>query len=212
MFKKILKFLIICFIIIISFLIIINFYIVSFSKNKIFNKVKDLNETKIGLVLGASVKSNWTPSDILKDRLLSAFDAYKQSKIKKIIVSWDNSKGSYNEPQAMKDYLINLWVEKSDIFQDFAWFDTYDSIFRSREIFSANNIIIFTQEYHLYRAVYIANKLWINAVWFVSNREKYSWITKFRIREFLARIKAFLEVEILKTETKYEKDVKIEIK
>ena len=199
-------------IIVILILVIINFYIVSFSKDKIFKKVDNLEKTKIWLVLWASVKSNWVPSDILKDRLSSAFEAYRQSKIEKIIVSWDNSKENYNEPQAMKDYLVNLWVEKKDIFEDFAWFDTYDSIFRSREIFSAKRIVIFTQEYHLYRAVYISNKLWIPAIWFVSDRHNYLWIVKFRTREFLARLKAFLEVEILKSETKYAKDVKIEIK
>jgi SanA protein len=210
--KRIFKFSVFFVFIIILILIIINFYIVSFSKDKIFKKLENLEKTKIWLVLWASVKSNWIPSDILKDRLLSAFEAYRQSKIEKIIVSWDNSKKNYNEPQAMKDYLINLWVEETDIFQDFAWFDTYDSIFRSREIFSAKEIVIFTQEYHLYRAVYISNRLWISAIWFISDKEKYLWIVKFRIREFLARLKAFLEVEILKSETKYKKDVKIEIK
>jgi len=199
--------------IILFFIVIltINGYIYNFARERIIN-ISEIENYKIWLVLWASVRSNWEPSDILADRLKTSYETYKSGKISKIIVSWDNMKSNYNEPDAMKAYLIKLWVKKEDIFVDYAGFDTYDSMYRAKEIFSVVKLVIFTQEYHLYRALYISNKLWINSVWVTSDRHRYLWITRYKIREVFSRIKAFIEVEILKTETKYKKDVKIEIK
>lgn len=192
-------------------LITINTYIINYSSERIV-KIKDLSWYKIGLVLWASVKPDWLPSDILADRLKTSQEAYLNWKISKIIVSGDNMKINYNEPDAMKKYLINLWVDKDDIYPDYAWFDTYDSMYRAKRIFWVKKMVIFTQKYHLYRSIYIANKIWIDSVWIESDKQKYLWIVRYRLREFLSRIKAFLEVEILKSETKYLKDKKIEIK
>ena len=189
----------------------INSYIINFSKEKILS-IDEIKNYKIWLVLGASVRPNWEPSDILADRLKTSYEAYKAGKISKIIVSWDNMKLNYNEPDAMKSYLVKLWVNKEDIYSDYAWFDTYDSMYRAKEIFSVDKLIIFTQEYHLYRALYISNKLWIDSIWIISDKHIYLWIVRYKAREILSRIKAFLEIEILKSETKYKKDVKIGIK
>ena len=193
----------------ISFLSI-NFYVVEYSKTKIVD-LKDAKKTKVWLVLWASIKSNWEPSDILADRLKISYEAYNLWKVSKIIVSGDNRKLNYNEPDNMKRYLIKLWVKKKDIYADYAGFDTYDSIYRAKEIFSVQEMLIFTQEYHLYRALYIANKLWIDSYWVASDKQKYLWIINFKIREMFARVKAFLEVEILKTNPKFLGE-KIEIK
>ncbi len=186
---------------IISFLAI-NFYIVNFSENKIYS-VNDLPKTKIWIVLWASVRPNWEPSDILADRLKLSKEAYKLWKISKIIVSGDNWKKNYNEPDNMKKYLIKLWVKKDDIYPDYAWFNTYDSMYRAKEIFWAKKLVIFTQKYHLYRAIYIWEKLWIKSIWVSTNKNNYLWIIDFRMREIFARIKAFFEIEILKTKPKF---------
>ena len=191
-------------------LMTINYYIIDLSKQKIVS-LDQISWYNIWLVLWASVKSNWTPSDILADRLKTSYEAYNLGKISKIVVSWDNRKLNYNEPEAMKKYLVKLWVLEEDIYLDYAWFDTYDSIYRAREIFSVSKMVIFTQEYHLYRALYIANKLWIKSIWVSSDRQTYLWIIRYKSRETLSRIKAFLEIEIFKTESKFLGD-KIEIK
>lgn len=188
----------------------INFYVVDSWKSKIVD-INNLDDYKIGLVLWASIKANWVPSDILKDRLKTAYEAYDLWKISKIIVSWDNRELNYNEPDNMKKYLVELWVKQENIYADYAWFDTYDSIYRSREIFWVKKLVIFTQEYHLYRALYIANKLWINSVWISSDKQKYLWIISYKTREIIARVKAFFEIEILKSEPKFLGE-KIEIK
>jgi vancomycin permeability regulator SanA len=211
MFKKNIKYLLLLVILFFIVILAINSYIINFSREKIIN-ISEIENYKIWLVLWASVRSNWEPSDILADRLKTSYEAYKSSKISKIIVSWDNMKSNYNEPDAMKAYLVKLWVKEEDIFADYAWFDTYDSMYRAKEIFSVNKLVIFTQEYHLYRALYISNKLWIDSVWVISDKHKYLWITRYKIREVFSIIKAFIEVEILKPETKYKKDIKIEIK
>jgi len=196
------RYLLLLILLIIISIIAINYYVIDFWWKKIVD-LKNLKNYKVGLVLWASVKPNWIPSDILADRLKTSYEAYKLWKISKIIVSGDNRKLNYNEPDNMKKYLIKLWVKSEDIQPDYAGFDTYDSMYRAKEIFWAKEMVIFTQQYHLYRALYIANKLWIQSVWVVSDKHIYLWIIKYKSREILSRIKAFLEVEIFNTQSKF---------
>ncbi len=209
-FKKYIKILLIIFLLIKFFFLFINFYIIYFWKNRIV-EMSNLENHKIWLVLWASVKSSWEPSGILADRLQSSYEAYKLWKIQKIIVSWDNWNMNYNEPDNMKRYLISLWVNSEDIQSDYAGFDTYDSMYRAKNIFWVDKMVIFTQRYHLYRALYIANRLWIESVWIASDKKQYSWLHSFQIREVFSRVKAFFEVEILKSSSKIWWE-KIEIK
>lgn len=181
----------------------INFYVLSFSKQNYYYNVDWLDQKYIWLVFWASVINNKEPSDILKDRLKVAYEAYEKWKIEKIIVSWDNSVINYNEPEVMKKYLISLWVETIDIYPDYAWFDTYDSLYRAKEIFQVEEIVLFTQDFHLKRAMYIADKLWFIVYWVETNLQKYLREDYNNKREVLARIKAFFEVDILKSKPTY---------
>ncbi|MDD3646764.1 MAG: ElyC/SanA/YdcF family protein [Candidatus Gracilibacteria bacterium] len=191
----------------------VNLYVLSFSASNIYSSVENIPEgNNVGLILGASIKPNKEPSDILKDRLNVAIEAYNAGKIQNIIVSGDNSQVNYNEPQAMENYLVEAGVKKENIYKDYAGFDTYDSIYRAREIFGIDNLVIFTQEFHLKRAVYIASRLGIDAIGVKTDLHKYVAINYYELREIFSRIKAFVEADILKVETKYNKDVKIEIK
>lgn len=200
--KKIFLYFILIFLFIILAIFLINYYVLSFSKNNNLIEVKNLENVEIWLVFWASVR-NWYPSLILKDRLDVAFEAYKSWKINKIIVSGDNSVANYNEPKVMKNYLIWLWVKVEDIYEDFAWFDTYDSIYRARDIFKAKKIVLFTQEFHLKRALYIAEKLDLEAFWVKTDLRNYKLSRYNNIRETFARIKAFFEVEIIKSKPKF---------
>jgi len=197
-------------ILIITSIVMINFHVLNYSKTNYYYNIDWLDNKYVWLVFWASVLKNGIPSDILKDRLKVAYYAYKKWKIQKIIVSWDNSHMNYNEPKAMKKYLINLWVDEEDIYLDYAWFDTYDSIYRAKEIFWVKEIVLFTQDFHLKRAMYIAKKLWLETYWIETNLQKYLLEDYNNRREILARIKAFLEIEILKSKPKYLGD-KIEI-
>ncbi len=181
----------------------VNYYVLSFSRNNYFYDVEWLDTKYLWLVFWASVINNKYPSDILKDRLKVSYEAYFTWKIKKIIVSWDNSKVNYNEPEVMKNYLISLWVKEQDIYLDYAGFDTYDSLYRAREIFDATEIVLFTQDFHLKRAMYIWNKLGLKVYWVETNLQKYIKQNYNNRRELFARLKAFFEIEIFKNKPKY---------
>jgi len=187
----------------IELIVWINFYVLSFSKDNYFSDIKDLENTYVGLVFWASVYWKDKPSDILRDRLDVAILAYKNNKIEKIIVSWDNSISYYNEPVAMQKYLMEEWIDVDDIYLDYAWFDTYDSIYRAKEIFWVDNIVLFTQDFHLKRAMYISKRLWINTYWVETNLHKYILDDYNNRREIFARVKAFIEVEIFKSKPKF---------
>lgn len=188
----------------------INFYVLSFSNINYYYDVDGLEKNYVWLVFWASVIRNNTPSDILKDRLKVAYKAYESWKIEKIIVSGDNSYMNYNEPLTMKRYLVELWVDDDDIYLDYAWFDTYDSLYRAKNIFWVDSIVLFTQDFHLKRAMYISKKLWIKTYWVETNLQKYQKGDYYNRRELMARIKAFLEVEVLKSKPRFLWD-KIEI-
>ena len=103
----------------------------------------------------------------------------------------------------MQKYLLDLWVDVDDIYLDYAGFDTYDSIYRAKEIFGAEKLTLFTQDFHLKRAMYISKRFDIETIWVETNLQKYRKEKYNNRREVFARVKAFLEVEILKTKPKY---------
>lgn len=181
---------------------LINYYVLSFSKWDYFKKVEDLWKIQIWLVFWASVKNAY-PSLILKDRLDVAFEAYKKWKITKIIVSWDNSLKNYNEPKVMKNYLVWLWVKKEDIYEDFAGFDTYDSLYRARDVFKTKELVLFSQKFHLERAIYISKKLWLNVELVSTDLRKYRKSYYNSFREIFARVKAFWDTDIIKSKPKF---------
>jgi len=201
--KRILQFLLPIIALWLFIILLINYWVLSFSKNNFFTKVEQLPKVEIGLVFWASVKSNLEPSDILKDRLKVAIQAYKAWKIKKIIVSWDNSTANYNEPKAMKKYLVENWIKEDDIYLDFAGFDTYDSLYRAKHIFWVKKIVLFTQDFHLKRAIYISKKLWLETYWIQTNLQKYLAESYNNRREILARVKAFLDTDINNSNPKF---------
>ncbi len=144
------------------------------------------------LILGAGVKSDGTPSDMLEDRLKTGIELYKSGAASKILVSGDNSREDYNEPDVMKLYLVGNGVSEEDIVADYAGFSTYESLYRARDIFCAEKIIIVTQKYHLYRALYVAEKLGLSAVGVSADLRTYRGQSYRDLREIAARNKDFL--------------------
>ena len=119
-------------------------------------------------------------------------ELYKAGAAPKLLMSGDHGTVPYNEVQSMKQYAIDESVVSSDIFMDHAGFSTYESLYRAKDIFQAKKIIIVTQEYHLYRALYIANALGIEAYGVHSDYRNYAGQSGFDLREILARNKDFL--------------------
>lgn len=153
------------------------------------------------LVLGAGLK-NGKPSPVLKDRLDTAYEAYIKGASSKIIVSGDHGRKNYDEVNVMKDYLISKGVPSDNIFMDHAGFSTYDTIYRAKEIFLCDKVLIITQEFHIFRSLYIAKKLDLEAEGVSATLRHYSEETKFELREILARDKDFVKT-IFKPKPKY---------
>ena len=142
------------------------------------------------LVLGAGVRGE-SPSPMLEDRLLEGEALWKAGAAPKIIVSGDHGRTDYDEVNVMKRFMMADGIPSSDIFMDHAGFSTYESMYRARDIFQAKKVIIVTQGYHLYRAIYIARQLGLEAYGVASDPRAYSGQMVRDAREMLARIKDF---------------------
>lgn len=178
-----------------AFVLGVNIYMKSVVKDKILSpeQAKGLNADCI-LVLGAGVKSDGTPSNMLEDRLNQGIALYKSHASDRLLMSGDHGRKDYDEVNTMKKFAMNSSVPSQHIFMDHAGFSTYESMYRARDIFKANKIIIVTQEYHLYRALYIARGLGLDAYGVSADLRPYSGQTYRDARELLARTKDFLTV------------------
>ena len=154
------------------------------------------------IVLGCLVKNNGEPSDMLADRIKRGIELYNQGAAPKIIMSGDHGTVEYDEVNTMKQVAVESGIPSSDVFMDHAGFSTYESIYRAKEIFGAEKIIIVTQEYHLYRALYIARALGIEAYGVDADYRTYWGQAKRDFREVFARCKDFATV-IFKPEPTY---------
>ena len=159
------------------------------------DECKALNPQCI-LVLGCAVWENNQPSPMLKDRLDTAIALYKAGAAPKILISGDNSRKEYSEPDCMFQYTLSQGVPAEDIFLDYAGFSTYESVYRAVAIFRAERLIVVTQKYHLFRALYTCDKLGIEAKGVASNQRKYVGRFKREAREVLARDKDFVKAII----------------
>ena len=155
-------------------------------------------EADVIVVLGAYVFPDGTPSHMLNDRLTVGYELYAQGKVPKVLVSGDHGQKNYDEVNSMKDFLRDKGIPEEDIFMDHAGFSTYESMYRARDIFKADKIIIVTQEYHLKRAVFIARELGIEAYGVPSDLRYYLIMEQYKLREIAARNKDFFLAKILK--------------
>lgn len=151
-----------------------------------------LNDVDCILVLGCQVKADGVPSHMLEDRLRRGVELYKAQASPKLLMSGDHGQDNYNEVGTMKQYAIDESIPSSDIFMDHAGFSTYESMYRAKEVFGVKKVIIITQEYHLYRALYIADQMGIEAYGVAADYRTYWGQAKREIREILARCKDML--------------------
>lgn len=143
------------------------------------------------LVLGCGVWGE-TPSHMLEDRLLQGIELCKNGASEKLLMSGDHGREEYDEVNVMKDFAIERGIASENIFMDHAGFSTYESMYRARDIFKAEKILIVTQDYHLHRAIYDARALGLEAWGVASNPREYGGQLYRDIREILARNKDFI--------------------
>ena len=141
------------------------------------------------LVLGARVWDNGEPSGILEDRLITGIAVYESGASDRLLMSGDPGQDDYDEVGAMKAYAIADGVPSADIFMDHAGFSTYESLYRARDVFQVKTVVIVTQRYHLYRALYVAKRMGLTAYGIPADRHTYSGMPYFEAREILAMVK-----------------------
>ena len=151
-------------------------------------ELKDLKAQCI-MVLGAGVYSDGTPSPMLKDRLDTGIALYKAGAAPKLLLSGDDGQVEYNEVDAMLNYVSERGIPKEDIFLDHAGFSTYESVYRANYIFRVKRMIVVTQTYHLFRALYGCNRMGIDALGVGADQDRYVGSKMRELREVLARDK-----------------------
>lgn len=180
--------------------ILINQYVQRTGSRYILGAVQ-APESEAILVLGAYVFPDGTLSFMLNDRLDQAYELYRLGKAGKVIVSGDHGQKDYDEVNTMKKYLIARGVPPEDVFMDHAGFNTYESVYRARDIFQVKKVIIVTQEYHLARAVFIAKELGLQTCGVAADLHDYGEVmTVYRLRETAARNKDFFLAGLIKPE------------
>ncbi len=148
------------------------------------------------IVLGAGVRDDGSPSHMLEDRLLRGIEIYSLGASDKMLMSGDHGRAEYDEVNTMKAFAIARGVPSENIFMDHAGFSTYETMYRARDIFGAKKVIVITQEYHLYRALYIANALGLDAYGVSADLRTYAGQEYFNLREMIARVKDLFTVII----------------
>ena len=148
------------------------------------------------LVLGAGVRPDGSPSDMLYDRVRTGLDLYHGGAAPKLLMSGDHGRSEYDEVGCMLGLALEDGVAAADVFLDHAGFSTYESLVRAKEVFGADSLVIVTQKYHLYRALYIAESLGMEAVGVPADLRGYAGQFMRDIREVVARAKDVLSVWI----------------
>ena len=186
-------------------MLLLNYKFVSIKHDQcIQNSLNKIKEDKVGLVLGTCKYLSGKKSNPFYDnRINAAAQLFFSGKIKYILVSGDNQYLNYNEPRMMKNDLIAKGVPEKAIFMDFAGFRTLDSIVRAKKVFGLKHFIIISQKFHNERALFIAKHFGIDAQAYNAIDPSSQHLTKVIVREFLARVKLFLDLYILHTPPKF---------
>jgi len=172
----------------------VNVWILAATSSHRHRSAADVPAAQAAIVLGALVRPDGRPSDMLADRLETALELYRARQVRKILVSGDHGRVAYDEVNAMRRWLQERGVSPRDIFMDHAGFDTYDTMVRARKVFCVESAVVVTQAFHLPRGVYLARSVGIDASGLVADRRGYRSIVQCHVRESLARVKAFAEV------------------
>ncbi len=190
--KRIFKLVIVLTLTAIAGVILINMYMCRTVHEKIVSpETAYYTDADCILILGAGVRDDGSPSNMLEDRLLTGIDIYDNGTCRTLLMSGDHGREEYDEVNCMKDYAAETGIPTEDIFMDHAGFSTYESLYRARDVFGAKKIIIVTQEYHLYRALFVAESLGLDAVGVSADLRTYYGQSLRETRELAARVKDF---------------------
>ena len=190
---KIFKYILIVLIVIILVPVIINFYVILSTENRIVSgDSKLLTDIDYIVVLGAGIRRG-RPSPMLEDRLKTGISLYNEGVSKKILITGDHEKDDYDEVTVMKNYLLEHGIPEEDIITDNYGISTYDSIYRVKNVYKSNKVVIVSQRYHLYRALFLSDNLDLKSYGVEEDLRYYYGQWYREIREILARNKDFIK-------------------
>ncbi len=178
------------------FVVVVNLLIIRKASPFIVSGTEAAPSALAAIVLGTSVHSDGTPSAMLADRLDTALQLYRESKVATLLLSAVERPGD-EEVTVMRRYLVTRGVPANDLFADPQGFDTHATMLRARRVFHVEGALIPTQRFHLARSVYLARSVGISAVGVPADIQPYS-TTGFVVREWAARVKAFLQMGVIK--------------
>jgi vancomycin permeability regulator SanA len=167
----------------------------SAASGRAYQSAGEVPSRQVAVVFGASVRGKLL-SVTLEKRVESAVRLHRLGRVERILVSGDNSSTYYNESDAMRRHVLSLGVPEEDVVSDFAGFSTYETLYRARELFGVRRPVLVTQGYHLPRALYIARGLGLDAVGLEAGSAGGAQPGPMFLRELLASVKAFVQVEI----------------
>lgn len=191
--KKIFKYILIVLIVIILVPVIINFYVILSTKNRIVSGDSELlTDIDYIVILGAGIRRG-KPSPMLEDRLKTGISLYNNDISNKILITGDHENNDYDEVTVMKNYLLDQGIPEEDIITDNYGISTYDSIYRVKNVYKSNKVVIVSQRYHLYRALFLSDNLDLESYGVEANLRYYYGQWYREIREILARNKDFIK-------------------
>ena len=163
--------------------------------DRIHFSTENIPECHAALVLGCSPTVHKRANYYFFTRIDAAAKIYKSGKVKKLLLSGDNGRKGYNEPEAMRQALIACGVPDSDIYCDYAGFSTLDSIIRAKQIFGQQKFVVVSQPFHCERAIFLAKIKGLDVCGFAAEDiTAWRWRVRRYIREFLARPAALLDL------------------
>ena len=197
--QPLIKILLILLILFVLFMVSIRLYILINTRMKI-SSIENVPKSKIAIVFGAGLRWDGSPTPILRDRVATAVELYKNGRVEKILMSGANENNNYNEPMAMFKYAQELGVPQEDIIIDLGGRSTYDTCYRAHTIFHLDQAILVTQTFHLSRAIYLCEHLGISTNGVSSDRRQY-FITSqlgWQLREIPASLEAMWDIWVIK--------------
>jgi SanA protein len=177
--------------------------VLSSADGKIYTGLDAVPEEPVALVLGTAPAFNGNINLFFERRMDAAAALYKAGKVRKVLVSGDNHNAGYDEPTAMRDALIKRGLPAQDIALDYAGFRTLDSIVRAKKVFGLDRCAIVTDDFHLPRALYIAQNEGLDAIGFQTAplpRTVSPWTY---VREVAARSRVWLDLHVLNSQPKF---------
>lgn len=199
--SRISHYLLILFILLLFLLLFLPLLVLQNGRDSIYASIDAVEATPVAIVFGAGLTTSNTPSDALMDRLAIAAALYERGRIDRLLVSGDNRTPEHNEPDVMKQTLIETFgIPEEAIFADYAGRRTYDTCRRAFELWGIDQAILVTQGYHLHRAIWTCEALGIESDGISATLQPYIKEMLFKVREVGAIYKAFVDLYFIEPE------------